>query len=284
MATTYNNLYLDLRTELKRAGDEEATQSARELVCSAAGKTREEFVRDGSLYASPEVERAARRLVQRHLAGEPVAYLIGEWEFHGLPITVTPDVLIPRMDTEVLVDAALQVLVGRKMNARILDLCSGSGCIGCALAHELPAARVVMVDISDAALAVSKENLRRNRQNRTICLKADALEKPPMSIGTFDIIVSNPPYVASMDILTLDSSVRDYEPLGALDGGEDGLMFYRAIVQHWTQILRPGGWLMFEVGEDQADAVMALMKDAKYTDVTALEDTAGIRRVVVGRI
>ena len=131
---------------------------------------------------------------------------------------------------------------------------------------------------------MSKENLRRNHQNRTICLKADALEKPPMGIGTFDLIVSNPPYVASMDILTLDSSVRDYEPLGALDGGEDGLMFYRAIVQHWTQILRPGGWLMFEVGEDQADAVMALMKDAKYTDVTALEDTAGIRRVVVGRI
>ena len=284
MATTYNNLYLDLRAELKRAGDEEATQSARELVCAAAGKTREELVRDGSLYASPEVEAAAHELVKRHLAGEPVAYLIGEWEFHGLPIVVTPDVLIPRMDTEVLVDAALQVLVGRKMNARILDLCSGSGCIGCALAHELPAARVVMVDISDAALAVSKENLRRNRQNRTICLKADALEKPPMSIGTFDIIVSNPPYVASMDILTLDSSVRDYEPLGALDGGEDGLMFYRAIVQHWTQILRPGGWLMFEIGEDQADAVMALMKDAKYTDVTALEDTAGIRRVVVGRI
>ena len=178
------------------------------------------------------------------------------------------------MDTEVLVDAALRVLVGRKMNARILDLCSGSGCIGCALAHELPAARVVMVDISDEALTVSKENLRRNHQNRTICLKADALEKPPMGIGTFDLIVSNPPYVASMDILTLDSSVRDYEPLGALDGGEDGLMFYRAIVRHWTQIL----------GEDQADAVMALMTEEKYTDVTALEDTAGIRRVVVGRI
>ena len=284
MATTYNNLYLDLRTELRRAGDEEATQSARELVCAAAAKTREELVRDGSLYASPEVEENARELVKRHLAGEPVAYLIGEWEFHGLPIVVTPDVLIPRMDTEVLVDAALRVLVGRKMNARILDLCSGSGCIGCALAHELPAARVVMVDISDEALTVSKENLRRNHQNRTICLKADALEKPPMGIGTFDLIVSNPPYVASMDILTLDSSVRDYEPLGALDGGEDGLMFYRAIVRHWTQILRPGGWLMFEVGEDQADAVMALMTEEKYTDVTALEDTAGIRRVVVGRI
>ena len=284
MATTYNNLYMDIRQELHRAGIDAATLEARELVAFAAGKTRQELLRDGRLYVPQEVERRARELMRRHLAGEPLAYLIGEWEFHGLPIVVTPDVLIPRMDTEVLVDAALRVLVGRKMNARILDLCSGSGCIGCALAHELPAARVVMVDISEEALAVSKENLRRNHQNRTICLKADALEKPPMGIGTFDLIVSNPPYVASMDILTLDSSVRDYEPLGALDGGEDGLMFYRAIVRHWTQILRPGGWLMFEVGEDQADAVMALMTEEKYTDVTDLEDTAGIRRVVVGRI
>ena len=284
MAITYNDLFLDIRRELKQGGVIDTTLEARELTCFGVNKTREELTRDGRLYAAPELERRVRELTARHLAGEPVAYLIGEWEFHGLPIVVTPDVLIPRMDTEVLVDAALRVLVGRKMNARILDLCSGSGCIGCALAHELPAARVVMVDISDEALTVSKENLRRNHQNRTICLKADALEKPPMGIGTFDLIVSNPPYVASMDILTLDSSVRDYEPLGALDGGEDGLMFYRAIVRHWTQILRPGGWLMFEVGEDQADTVMALMTEEKYTDVTALEDTAGIRRVVVGRI
>ena len=226
MPKTYNDLYLATRTALKSAGVEAYALEARLLVAYAVGKTKEEFVRDLRLYTSDENEQKIRALLQRRIAGEPLAYLIGEWEFHGLPITVTPDVLIPRMDTEVLVDAALQVLVGRKMNARILDLCS----------------------------------------------------------GTFDIIVTNPPYVASMDILTLDSSVRDYEPLGALDGGEDGLMFYRAIVQHWTQILRPGGWLMFEVGEDQADAVMALMKDAKYTDVTALEDTAGIRRVVVGRI
>ena len=217
MPKTYNDLYLATRTALKSAGVEAYALEARLLVAYAVGKTKEEFVRDLRLYTSDENEQKIHALLQRRIAGEPLAYLIGEWEFHGLPIVVTPDVLIPRMDTEVLVDAALQVLVGRKMNARILDLCSGSGCIGCALAHELPAARVVMVDISDAALAVSKENLRRNRQNRTICLKADALEKPPMSIGTFDIIVSNPPYVASMDILTLDSSVRDYEPLGALD-------------------------------------------------------------------
>ena len=284
MATTYNNLYMDIRQTLRRAGIEAATLEARELMCFASGKTRSQLVRDGQLYVPPAIEERARDLVCRHLAGEPVAYLIGEWEFYGLPILINENVLIPRVDTEVLVDTALRYLRTRKPDARILDLCAGSGCIGCALAHELPAARVVMVDISEEALAVSKENLRRNHQNRTICLKADALEKPPMGIGTFDLIVSNPPYVASMDILTLDSSVRDYEPLGALDGGEDGLMFYRAIVRHWTQILRPGGWLMFEVGEDQADAVMALMTEEKYTDVTALEDTAGIRRVVVGRI
>ena len=231
MPKTYNDLYLATRTALKSAGVEAYALEARLLVAYAVGKTKEEFVRDLRLYTSDENEQKIAALLQRRIAGEPLAYLIGEWEFHGLPIVVTPDVLIPRMDTEVLVDAALRVLVGRKMNARILDLCSGSGCIGCALAHELPAARVVMVDISEEALAVSK-----------------------------------------------------YEPLGALDGGEDGLMFYRAIVRHWTQILRPGGWLMFEVGEDQADAVMALMTEEKYTDVTALEDTAGIRRVVVGRI
>lgn len=284
MPKTYNDLYLATRTALKSAGVEAYALEARLLVAYAVGKTKEEFVRDLRLYTSDENEQKIAALLQRRIAGEPLAYLIGEWEFHGLPIVVTPDVLIPRMDTEVLVDAALHVLVGRKMNARILDLCSGSGCIGCAISHELPAARLVMVDISDRALEVSKQNLRLNRQNRTICLKADALAKPPMSIGTFDLIVSNPPYVPSFEILTLDSSVRDYEPLGALDGGEDGLMFYRAIVRNWKGVLRPGGQLMFEVGETQADAVSDLMRGAGFRDIATVEDTAGVRRVVIGRI
>ena len=149
MPKTYNDLYLATRTALKNAGVEAYALEARLLVAYAVGKTKEEFVRDLRLYTSDENEQKIAALLQRRIAGEPLAYLIGEWEFHGLPIVVTPDVLIPRMDTEVLVDAALRVLVGRKMNARILDLCSGSGCIGCALAHELPAARVVMVDISE---------------------------------------------------------------------------------------------------------------------------------------
>ena len=129
MPKTYNDLYLATRTALKNAGVEAYVLEARLLVAYAVGKTKEEFVRDLRLYTSDENEQKIAALLQRRIAGEPLAYLIGEWEFHGLPIVVTPDVLIPRMDTEVLVDAALRVLVGRKMNARILDLCSGSGCI-----------------------------------------------------------------------------------------------------------------------------------------------------------
>ena len=146
MAITYNNLYLDLRAELRAAGDAEATQSARELVCSAAGKTREELVRDGSLYAPPEIERAARQLVRRHLAGEPVAYLIGEWEFYGLPLDISPAVLIPRPDTEVL--ATKLIDAAPPLDAcRILDLCAGSGCIGLAAAANLPHARVLLGEL-----------------------------------------------------------------------------------------------------------------------------------------
>ena len=284
MPKTYNELYISTRAALKRAGVEAYSLEARLLVSHAVGKSKEAFLRDLRLYTSTENEQKINALLQRRLTGEPLAYLIGEWEFYGLPIKVTPDVLIPRMDTEVLVETAVNALVGRKMDARILDLCSGSGCIGCAISHELPAARLVMVDISDRALEVSKQNLRLNRQNRTICLKADALAKPPMSIGTFDLIVSNPPYVPSFEILTLDSSVRDYEPLGSLDGGEDGLIFYRAIVRNWKGVLRPGGQLMFEVGETQADAVSDLMRGAGFRDIATVEDTAGVRRVVIGRI
>ena len=283
MPKTNNELYLMARNALKKAGVEAYTLEARLIAAHACGKTKEAFLRDLTLYSSNECEQRVNDLIARRLNGEPMAYVTGEWEFFGLPMEVTPDVLIPRSDTEVLVETALHALVGRKMDARILDLCSGSGCIGCALAHELPAARVVQVDISDAALEISRRNARRNRLNRVIALKADALKKPPMSIGTFDLIVSNPPYVPSFEILTLDSSVRDFEPLGALDGGEDGLMFYRSIIRWWRHLLRPGGWLMFEVGEDQADAVLALMKDAGLQNLYAVEDTQGIRRVVIGR-
>ena len=129
MAITYNNLYMDIRQELHRAGIQAATLEARELVCFAAGKTREQFVRDGRLYVPQDVEEQARALMRRHLAGEPLAYLIGEWEFYGLPLDISEQVLIPRSDTEVLAGEAIRWLQTQQ-DARVLDLCAGSGCVG----------------------------------------------------------------------------------------------------------------------------------------------------------
>ena len=284
MATTYNNLYLDLRTELRRAGDEEATQSARELVCAAAAKTREELVRDGSLYASPEVEQSARELVKRHLAGEPVAYLIGEWEFYGLPLDISESVLIPRPDTETLAEAAIGWL--RQQEApRVLDLCAGSGCLGLAIASQVPAARVVLGELSDGALRVCRQNIRRNGlTGRVTAMQLDALRPPVQRLGDFDCIVSNPPYIPSGDIPGLDASVRDYEPHMALDGGADGLDFYRAILRHWPAVLHPGSRLYFEVVIGQADDVLRLMRGVGFGDLEILPDPAGIPRVVLGAL
>ena len=282
MATTYNNLYLDLRAELKRAGDEEATQSARELVCSAAGKTREEFVRDGSLYASPEVEKAARKLVQRHLAGEPVAYLIGEWEFYGLPLDISPAVLIPRPDTEVLATKLIDAARGAG-SCRILDLCAGSGCIGLAAAANLPNARVLLGELDDEALKICRQNIRRsNLTGHVTSMKLDAREKPTRSLGEFNFLVSNPPYIPSADIDTLDVSVREHEPRLALDGGEDGLDFYRAICEKWRDALALEGMLFFEVGIGQADQVLRIMRSHGFGDIQIVKDLNNIPRVVYG--
>ena len=151
MAVTYNDLTLDIRRSLRQAGIEAATLEARELVCFAAGKDKARLLRDGALYASPEVEEAAWALARRRLAGEPVAYLIGEWEFYGLPLDISESVLIPRPDTETLAEAAIDWL--RQQEApRVLDLCAGSGCLGLAIASQVKDARVVLGELSDGAL------------------------------------------------------------------------------------------------------------------------------------
>lgn len=282
---TYNDLYLNARALLRQKGIEAYNLEARLLVAKAAGKPVAELLRGLSLYATPAIEATVQEFISRRLNGEPVAYITGTWEFYGLPMVVTPDVLIPRMDTEVLVDTAKELLVGRKMDARILDLCCGSGCITCALGHELPATKLVAVDISMGALEVCRQNVALNRlTSRVISLQADAAASPPLGIGQFDLIVSNPPYIASDEILTLDSSVRDYEPVWALDGGKDGLRFYKGIIKYWKSVLRPGGWLLFEVGEGQAETVKDFLLAGGFEDADTRRDTAGTERVVFARI
>ena len=284
MAVTYNNLYLDLRTKLRRSGIAEATQAAREMVCSASGKTKEELLRDGALYAPPETERAAYELAQRHLNGEPVAYLIGEWEFYGLPLDISPSVLIPRPDTEVLAQRAIEA-AGELEECRVLDLCAGSGCIGLAVAANVPHARVLLGEIDEEALKICRQNIRRNNlTGRVASMRVDAREKPPRSLGEFHMIVSNPPYIPTRDIETLDASVRDHEPHLALDGGADGLDFYRAIVEKWRDALTENGMLAFEVGIGQADEVLRIMRHGGFGDVQILRDLNGIPRVVSGTL
>ena len=282
MAITYNNLYLDLRQRFHKAGMADPTLEARELVCCAAGKSREELSRDGRLYAPAAVEQQVERLAQRHLAGEPVAYLIGEWEFYGLPLDISESVLIPRPDTEVLVEQALSRLQGVS-EPRILDLCAGSGCIGLALAKHLPGSRVVLGELDEGALRICRQNIRRNDlTGRVVPLQMNALEKPPAHLGEFDAIVSNPPYIPDGDIAGLDVSVRDYEPHLALRGGEDGLDFYRAICAQWRTALRADGRLLFEVGIGQADDVLRIMRGCGFGDVEITPDLNGIPRVVSG--
>ena len=284
MAITYNNLYMDIRQELHRAGIQAATLEARELVCFAAGKTREQFVRDGRLYVPQDVEEQARALMRRHLAGEPLAYLIGEWEFYGLPLDISEQVLIPRSDTEVLAGEAIRWLQTQQ-DARVLALCAGSGCVGLAVASQVHACRVVLGEKSEAALRICRQNIRRSGLlGRVTPMPADALEPPTRQLGEFDCIVCNPPYIPTQDIETLDVSVRDYEPHMALDGGEDGLEFYRAISENWREALHPGARLYFEVGIGQADSVLRIMRRQGFGELEIVPDTAGIPRVVYGTL
>ena len=284
MAITYNNLYLDIRQQLRKAGIEAATLEARELVCFGTGKSREDLARDGGLYASPELESQVRSLVDRHLAGEPVAYLIGEWEFYGLPLDISRDVLIPRPDTEVLAGQAIEY-IQTLGECRVLDLCAGSGCIGLAVASQAPQARVVLGEYSDAALKICRQNIRRNGlKGRVVPMQADAREKPERALGEFQCIVSNPPYIPRADLETLDASVKDYEPHLALDGGEDGLDFYQTISGKWKEALAPGGRLYFEVGIGQADTVLRIMRAQGFGDIQIVKDLHDIPRVVFGTL
>ena len=262
MATTYNNLYMDIRQQLRTAGVQASTLEARELVCFASGKTRQQLQRDGQLYVPPAVEEQARALVRRHLAGEPVAYLIGEWEFYGLPLDIDRQVLIPRADTETLVDCALPFLRGQA-GSRVLDLCAGSGCIGLAVASQVADCRVTLGDISEGALRICRQNIRRNDlSDRVAPLQVNAMAAPPRQLGTYDCILCNPPYIPT--------------------GGEDGLDFYRAVSSLWREALHTGGMLFFEVGIGQADDVLRIMRSFGFGDLEITPDPAGIPRVVQG--
>ena len=284
MVKKYADLYLDARKALLPKEGQFASNVARELICAASGKTAEQMIADRELYASEEVCELAESFVKRYLKGEPMPYILGQWDFYDMTLTVTPDVLIPRDDTNVVTELAIKKALFLEQNPRILDLCTGSGCIGLAIAKRVKDARVTLGDVSQAALRVA----RRNAQDvklaaRVKCLPIDVNKPAQEFLGTFDLIVANPPYVTSAEMKTLDPSVRDFEPHLALDGGEDGLDYYRAIIDNFSSALRPGGYLCFEFGLGQENAVCALLLRGGYEIIETRKDTADITRAVLAQ-
>lgn len=227
--------------------------------------------------ATPKAQSRLRELLAKREAGIPLQYILGEWEFYSLPFQVGPGVLIPRQDTETLVDMALEQL-GR-WNApapQVLDLCSGSGCVAIAIKHSLPAAQVTAQEFSPEAHAYLTRNIALNQVEVTVSL-SDLREYDHPS--PLDMVVSNPPYIPEEQLRSLQEEVG-YEPLVALDGGEDGLQYFRAIARRFRDQLRPGGHLLLEIGAGQEEAVKAILEEHRFYGIAFHKDLGGIIRVV----
>jgi len=283
---TYNDIYLDSRRKLRTAGVSASDLEARLIVSHASGKTKEELLASSRLYVTDAgIQTAVDEMVRRRLGGEPVAYIVGEWEFYGLPFMVNESVMIPRVDTELLAEVGINLMKRRGWQTRLLDLCAGCGCVGLAIGANLPNCRIVLADISDQALSVCRVNMLRNNLSRQVtAIEVNVIEAPPSLLGAFDAIVCNPPYIPTRDLEGLDKSVRDYEPMLALDGGPDGLYVIRAIATYWPALLKPSGYMAMECGVGQAEAVREILGDSGFHDIKTFNDTLGIERVIVGTL
>lgn len=273
----YKKLYENGIEILNRAGIAEAKLDAR-LLLEYACQTDHSV-----LFAHPEREISEKEydnyigLIERRAKREPVAYILGNWDFMGLNFKVNSDVLIPEQDTEVLVEEAMRYT---EDGFKVLDLCTGSGCIALSLLNYTNDTRAVCTDISGEALDVAKENAESLRlSDRVTFVKTDLF--PGEDMGKFDIIVSNPPYIATKVIDTLAPEVKDYEPRLALDGSEDGLLFYRRIVDSVHKYLFSSGYLFLEIGYDQGKALTDMLKEnGHFHDIEVIRDYAGNDRVV----
>ncbi len=282
MVRTVNDAYLDLRNDLRMAGIEGFQVEARELICYALEIPREQFYEKRGVLVFEREEQKIERLLKQRLAGTPVQYITGQWEFYGLTLDVSRDTLIPRADTELLAETAIKALEDRS-RGRILDLCCGTGCVGIAVLKNVSDGITgVFADKSSAAMHVARKNLMRHFLSaRAYTVTVDALAPAPENIGKFNYIVCNPPYVRSGDIPFLDKEVQQ-EPLAALDGGEDGLDFYRVIPDNFRPVLAHNATLAFEVGMGQAPAVADILDRRGYFDIKTYNDLRGVERVVTG--
>ena len=270
-------LYRELTAFLEGHAIPDAAFDVRCMFEQVTGERLERLLEEG---IPAEDENPLRNMAQRCAFGEPLQYILGEWEFFGLRIFVGKGVLIPRPDTETLVEAVLDDCRGRT-SPRIADLCCGSGCIALALWSQRPDAEILGIDLSEAALAYARQNTAFHRAPVQL-LQGDVLAaETAQSCGKWDVIVSNPPYLTTSEMGQLQTEVRS-EPPEALAGGTDGLDYYRAITELWTPMLADGGLLAYEIGEQQGAAVADLLRAHGYIQVRILRDLAKHDRVVLG--
>lgn len=283
---TYRELYEEGRRILEQAGLPDAALDARFLLEEVCGTNLQTLLVFPEKKVTEEEVNQYRAFIQRRKDREPTAMILGEWDFMGLTFRLNKSTLIPEQDTEVLVETALEELKRRGLGEvplRILDLCTGSGCILLSLLHELRNAGGLGTDLSEEALEAARENaVRLGLQERAAFRQGDLWE--PVGDERFDLIVSNPPYVPTEVIPTLEPEVRCGEPYAALDGGEDGLVFYRRIMREAAGHLKPSGIIIVESGFDEAPQIAALMQDQKLRGIRTVKDYGGLDRVVLGTL
>jgi release factor glutamine methyltransferase len=251
------------------------------LLAYALSTTRIRLIIEGKRELDPGELAGFRDLVKRRRAREPVAYIVGQREFYGRTFRVDSRVLIPRPDTESLVEVALDRTRHLSLSMRALDLCTGSGCVAITLARERPTAQVMGADVSAPALGVARDNALRMGAYNVAFILSDLFADIAQDLR-FDVITANPPYVRASDVARLEPEIRDYEPRTALEGGEDGMVFMRQIVPQAVDHLDEGGVLAVEVGAGQAGAVSELFAEAGFLDVRTRSDYGGVPRVVSG--
>lgn len=272
----YAKLYQIGKEQLQKAGITDAELDARLLLEFICHTDRNALYAHGDQEIEDEKMQDFLQLIEKRAVHIPLQHLTGEQNFMGLDFLVNEHVLIPRQDTEILVEEIMRDLHD---GIRILDMCTGSGCILLSLLHYSNDCSGVGVDVSEDALAVARQNADRLAEKQAVFIQSDLFEKVE---GSFDLIVSNPPYIRSQEIAGLMPEVREHEPLLALDGKDDGLHFYREIIKGAMPHLKRGGQLFFEIGYDQGEAVQALLAANGYTEIAVVKDYAGLDRVVYG--
>ena len=280
---TIKEVYRRGKQELERSGTPDADFDALCLLEHFFGADRTALILHGDKIADSAVCRRFFSAVAERAAGRPLQYIIGKWNFMGFDFLVGEGVLIPRDDTEIAAEKALSL--ARTMSApRVIDLCSGSGAIAVTLAKLLEQSQVTALELSDEALAYLRKNIEHNCADNVTAVRGDVTKDFDLfPDGSFDLIVSNPPYIRTKQIDTLQRELA-FEPRIALDGGSDGLFFYREIVAKWKTKLRPGGYLVFETGEDEHEPVALLMKRHGFTEIGFELDLQGFKRATFGKI